>query len=134
MSFEMTVAWGDCDAVGIVFYPNFFRWFDTSFQHLLAEKGLDQRSMADRFGIIGTPLADAGAQFIRPATYGDVITIDSHVSDWAPNRFTVAHVVRRGDDKLAEGHEMRFWGIKDADTGRLRAAPIDPEFKTIMLS
>ena len=134
MSFEMTIAWGDCDAAGIVFYPNFFRWFDTSFQHLLAAKGLDQRSLTGRFGIIGTPLADAGARFIRPATYGDVIAIDSHISDWSEKRFTVAHVVHRGTDTLAEGHELRFWGTRDAKTGKLGAAPIDPDFRTLMTS
>lgn len=132
MSFEMTIAWGDCDPAGIVYYPRYFSWFDTSFQHLLAARGLDQRHLAERFGIIGTPLADAGARFIRPATYGDVIAIDSHISDWAEKRFTVSHIVRRGADRLVEGHELRFWGLKDAGTGKLSAAPIDPDFKSLM--
>jgi acyl-CoA thioesterase FadM len=34
MSFrtEILVAWGDCDPAGIVYYPNYFHWFDTIFQ------------------------------------------------------------------------------------------------------
>ena len=134
MSYEMTVAWGDCDAAGIVFYPNFFRWFDAAYQHLLAARGLDQRSLAERFGIIGTPLADAGARFIRPATYGDLIRVDSRISDWSGKVFTVSHIVHRAGDKLAEGHEVRFWGMRDAESGKLSAAPIDPKFKSIMVS
>lgn len=132
MSFKMTVAWGDCDSLGIVYYPNFFRWFDTSFQHLLASKDLDQRKLVARFDTLGTPLANVDARFINPATYGDEIVVDSHITDWKDKLFTVTHVVRRGEDTLAEGHELRFWGARDSATGKLKAAQIDPEFKSIM--
>jgi acyl-CoA thioesterase FadM len=33
--YDVTVAWGDCDEAGIVFYPNDFYWFDSAFQALL---------------------------------------------------------------------------------------------------
>ena len=68
MSFIMTIEWGDCDSAGIVFYPNYFRWFDASFHHLLRANGLDPRVLTERYGIIGTPIADAGARFVRPAS------------------------------------------------------------------
>ena len=132
MSFKMMVAWGDCDALGIVFYPNFFKWFDTSYQHLLRGKGLDQRELASRFDTIGTPLANVDARFISPATYGDEIVVESHISEWKDKLFTVTHIVSRGEVTLAEGHELRFFGVRDKATGRLKAAQIDPEFKAIM--
>jgi YbgC/YbaW family acyl-CoA thioester hydrolase len=129
MAFTMTIAWGDCDAAGIVFYPQFFRWLDTSFHQLLSEKALDHRTLVERFGIIGTPIADAGARFIRPATFGDTIAIHTQVSEWHEKMFRVGHRIMRGDETICEGHELRFWGKLDPDTGRLRASPIAPQFR-----
>ncbi len=132
MAYSMTIEWGDCDSAGMVFYPNYFRWFDSAFQHLLREKNLDQRSLSKRYGIVGTPIADVSARFLCPATFGDAITIDSHISEWMPKLFKVSHVVHRVGQTIAEGHELRFWGISDDTLGTLRAGVIDKEFKTLM--
>ncbi len=125
----MTIEWGDCDDAGIVFYPNYFRWFDNAFHHLLRSCGIGQRTLVERFDTIGTPIADAGARFLRPATYGDDIVIHTRVEEWHRKMFRVAHRVLRDDDLIAEGHELRFWGQIDKATGKLRAAEIDAEFK-----
>ena len=37
-SLSVGVSFGDCDPAGIVFYPNFFRWFDRCFHHFLAAR------------------------------------------------------------------------------------------------
>lgn len=132
MSFTMTIAWGDCDSAGIVYYPNYFRWFDNAFHHLLSTRGHDQRSLMKRYGIVGTPLADTGARFMRPATYGDDISIDSQVSEWKDKMFRVEHTVSRTGETIAEGHELRFWGVRDDATGKIAAAPIDREFKALL--
>ena len=47
----MTIEWGDCDDAGIVFYPNYFRWFDNAFHHLLRQCGIGQRILVERFDI-----------------------------------------------------------------------------------
>ena len=36
----LTVGWGDCDPAGIVFYPNYFRWFDDASWRLFEAGGL----------------------------------------------------------------------------------------------
>ena len=132
MSYSLVIAWGDCDAAGIVFYPNYFRWFDTSYQHLLRAKGLDQRLLSERYGIIGTPIADADARFHRPASFGDLIDVESHISEWTSKLFTVTHVVLRAGDVIAEGHELRFWGVMNTETGKLSAGEIDPGFRDLL--
>ena len=30
-TFEVRIVWGDCDEQGIVFYPTFFYWMDSTF-------------------------------------------------------------------------------------------------------
>ncbi len=40
---QIEVGWGDCDPAGIVFYPNFYRWFDACSHALLTARGLSHR-------------------------------------------------------------------------------------------
>jgi len=67
---EFIIEWGDCDEAGVVFYPNYFYWLDCTFQRLLRDRGLSQRELMRRFGVV-TPLVDAGAKFRGPAKYDD---------------------------------------------------------------
>ena len=70
---EIRAHWGDCDAAGIIFYPNYFRWFDECTQALLRSVGFDQRSLREEFGIVGTAAVDASARFTAPVSFGDVL-------------------------------------------------------------
>ena len=57
--YEITVHWGDCDPGDIVFYPNFFNWFDNSTTELFASVGLELPQMFADCGILGIPILDA---------------------------------------------------------------------------
>ena len=129
MKYTMTVEWAHCDAAGIVFYPNYFRWFDTAFQRLLRQQGFDQRILSDRFGIIGTALAGCDAKLLRPLTFGDEISLESKITDWRDARFSVEHRVEKHRQLSAIGHEHRFWALRDEATGKLGAGPIPAEFR-----
>jgi acyl-CoA thioester hydrolase len=63
-----TVEWGDCDEAGIVFYPNYFYWFDCTYQRWLRKHGLSQRELRRRFKGV-TPLVNVGPSLsVRLAT------------------------------------------------------------------
>jgi len=88
---QFTVEWGDCDPAQIVFYPNFFRWMDAASLRFFRAAGVPPwRELEAQSGIIGTPLVDASARFLRPATYGDVIDIDTAIDD--DHRFFLAQL------------------------------------------
>ena len=128
---EIRANWGDCDAAGIIFYPNYFRWFDECTQALLRSVGLDQRSLRDEFGIVGTAAVDASARFTSPVSHGDVLRATSFVERWGTSSFTVYHRFDRGTDVLAvEGREVRIWAKQSSD-GRLRTEPIPEEFRSL---
>jgi 4-hydroxybenzoyl-CoA thioesterase len=125
---RVTVQWGDCDPAAIVFYPNYFYWFDSAthalFESLLAPK----QELLQRFGIMGFPLAEASARFFRPSRMGQSIEIESEIVSCAEKRFTVAHRCTRDGDLLLEGQEVRFAGRLDSnDSQRLRAIALPPE-------
>jgi 4-hydroxybenzoyl-CoA thioesterase len=122
----VTVEWGHCDPAGIVYFPNYFTYFDSSTNALfLRALGCNKYEMLKRYGIVGIPLVDVGARFIVPSTFGDVVTIESSVAEIRRSSFRMLHRLLRGDTLAVEGTETRVWVGRDpADPDRLKGMPI----------
>jgi len=122
---HFTVEFGDCDPAQIVFYPNFFRYMDAASLRFFRAAGVPPwREFEAQSGIIGTPLVDASARFLRPATYGDLIDIDTAIEEWRGKSFVMSHVIRRGEDVLVEGREIRVFAKRHpTDPARIQAVP-----------
>ncbi len=124
MAFEKTIdiSFGDCDPAGILFYPNYFRWFDATFQSFLKTRNLDQGLLQKKLGTIGTGLIDVGASFRAPASYGDTLAIRLCGIDWTDRTFRITYERRVGERTVFEGIELR--GVFTRDGQRLNAAPV----------
>lgn len=127
-----TVEWGDCDEAGIVFYPNYFYWFDCTFQRLLRAGGLSQRDVRKRFGAV-TPIVDVHAEFRQPARYDDVLDIDVTVDRINDRRFRINYGIYCNARRIGAGYEIRAWALVD-ERGAIRGAPTDREFFAILCS
>ncbi|MCP3472276.1 acyl-CoA thioesterase [Bradyrhizobium sp. CCGUVB1N3] len=125
-----TIEWGDCDEAGIVFYPNYFYWFDCSYQRWLRRCGLSQRELRRRFKSV-TPLVNVGAQFVGPARYDDELVIRAEVAEWHERRFRIDYKLLVGNVQIASGFEQRAWASV-TDTGELRGASVPQEFKDML--
>lgn len=129
-SYAVSVEWGDCDPAQIVFYPKYFEWFDAATNGLLELGGWPYARLLERFGIIGLPLAEASARFLRPSRFRQRLEIKTSVERWEERRFTVLHQAYRDAVLLLEGRETRICGkLHPDDPQRLQAVPIPPEFK-----
>ncbi len=74
------------------------------------------------------PLVDAGARFIAPARFGDVVEMTSEVSGFRRSSFDVEHRPHVGGALAVEGRETRVWAARDpADPSKIRSQPIPPE-------
>jgi len=111
---EIAVEWGDCDPAAILFYPNYFRWFDAGTRHLIEAAGLSYSRLRAEFDVIGLPLVNASSQFHRAARFGDRLVLESFVARWGGGSLTVRHRMLRGEDLCAEGEEARIWAVADA--------------------
>ena len=80
------VEWGDCDPAGIVFNPQFFRWFDHGTTMLYEAAGWPKQEMLKRFDAAGCPLVDTRASFKAPCRYGDDVEITTEIVE-APTFF-----------------------------------------------
>ena len=128
---EISVEWGDCDAAGIVFYPNFFAWFDTAFQRMTRARGFGHRVIRERYGIVGLPIVDANAAFRSPASFDDVLTVSAAVGHWGRSSLKVDYRVMLADRLVAEGYEKRVWVRRRTDGG-LEGVAIPQEFRAAL--
>jgi 4-hydroxybenzoyl-CoA thioesterase len=82
------------------------------------------REMEARSGIIGTPIVDVSARFLRPASYGDALEVDTSIVEWRGKSFVLAHRIRRGAEVLVEGREVRIFARRHPDDpARIEAVP-----------
>lgn len=128
------VEWADCDPAGIVFYPHYFRWFDTGTHRMLEAAGIPAAELPDRFGALNVPLVDAHAAFKAPCPWRTEIEIESTISEWRGRTFVVSHAIYKdkGETLAVEGHEIRVWGVPHPDKpGAMKAGEIPDGFKTL---
>jgi 4-hydroxybenzoyl-CoA thioesterase len=123
---HFSVEFGDCDPAQIVFYPNYFRWMDAASLRFFRACGVPTwKEMEATNGIIGTPLVDASASFSRPASYGDVIDVETSVVVLLGKSFVMKHTIRRDGEILVEGREVRVFACRHPDDPkRIQAVPI----------
>jgi len=124
-----TIEWGQCDPAGIVFNSRFFEFFDWGTWTLFeAALGVKPPDLAVAFGIAGIPLVDAGARFLAPARFGDVVEMTSQVTAFRRSSFDVDHRLFVAGTVAVEGRETRVWAVRDPnDPSKMKSAPIPPD-------
>lgn len=126
---EHRIEWGQCDPAGIVFAPRYMDMFAESTILLFEAAGLPRkRDMLREMGVAGFPLVDLSARFLRPSSYGDVVTIEADAPLFGNASFTIAHRIRLGEGLCVEGTEKRVWTIRGEDGG-LKAAPVPADVR-----
>jgi acyl-CoA thioester hydrolase len=92
--------------MGVVYYANYFVWFEIGRTDLLRAAGWSYREM-ERDGY-SLPVVDAQCAYRQPACYDDLIEIRTTGALLSPVRLRFDYeVVRLGDEtKLASGHTV----------------------------
>ena len=119
---ERVIEWGDCDAAGIVFYPNYFRWIDGCFHAMCRASGFDQMTMMKDHGLVGTPLIESGLKFRAPGRYHEDLTVSAVISRLGRSGLTVDYRLNVGERLVAEGQEVR--AVAAEVEGKMRAVPM----------
>src|SRR6478735_1670375 len=84
------IEWGHCDPAGIVYAPRFLEMFGES-TIMLFEKALSVRKkdMLKERDVIGFPMVDVSAKFLRPASYGDNVVLEAEAPAFGNSSFTI---------------------------------------------
>ena len=130
--YSVNVMFGDCDPAGIVFFPNFAKWMDASSMNFFIQCGVPPwRELVKTTGIIGTPLLEINTKFLRPATYGETLQIHTSIEAWRDKVFVHRHLIKRGDELLCEGTEVRAFCMRLPDSDRIKAIPVPADIKAL---
>jgi 4-hydroxybenzoyl-CoA thioesterase len=126
---QLDIAWGDCDPAGIVFNPRFFEFFDAGTWQLFdLALGVKPHELAAAYGIIGMPLVDARANFIKAVKFGDAVEIATRASKFGRSSFEIEHRLSVGGELHIEGAETRVWAAKDpADPAKIKGVASPPD-------
>jgi 4-hydroxybenzoyl-CoA thioesterase len=127
---RIRVEWGHCDPAEIVFYPNYFAWFDACTTQLFDSVGLAPKRFFAELGVKGFPLLEASAKFHVASRFGDDMEAESGIAEWGAKIFRVAHRFTRAGLLLLEGSETRIFVITHPDDPtRLKSVPVPAEVK-----
>ncbi|MDR4946789.1 acyl-CoA thioesterase [Neobacillus cucumis] len=128
--FSFQVRWGDTDAAGIVFYPNFYKWMDDATHNYLAIIGYPSSKLFAEHQI-GVPLLEANCMFKRPLLFEDQVVVESFVEELRNKVFKIKHEFKKEGQMVAEGYEVRAW---TSFAGKPKAQPIPNYIRELMVS
>lgn len=126
---EVLVNWGDTDKAGIVYYPNFFKWFDIAGHQFFRSCQLSPVKLEEERGII-VPLLDVQCTFEKALLYDDLITIHTKVDEINRKTIKLRHAVYREGIRVAHGYELRGW-VEKSEEG-IKAVIIPEDVKAIL--
>lgn len=103
---RLRVIYGDTDQMGVVYYANYFRFFEFARSEYLRARGGSYREF-EKTGFF-LPVIEANCHYRMPARYDDLLTIGLEVSEVRRTALTFSYqVTREGEeDVLATGHTV----------------------------
>ena len=103
---RLRVIYGDTDQMGVVYYANYFRYFEFSRSEYFRACGGNYTAL-ERQGF-GLPVVSAHCDYRRSAKYEDLLLIDVHIAELRRASMRFEYEVRRDGETeiLATGHTV----------------------------
>jgi 4-hydroxybenzoyl-CoA thioesterase len=122
------IEWGDCDPMGIIFYPRYFAFFDACTTALI-ERALRmaKHEYLKTYGVTGHPVVKNHARFVIPTRFGDEVEIESTPTRVGRSSMDLRHRLTKNGKLAVEGSETRVWVRGHAASGDMKSAPMPPE-------
>jgi acyl-CoA thioester hydrolase len=114
---RLRVRYAETDQMGVVYYANYFVWFEVGRTELLRTLGWSYREMeAAGYAL---PVISAACQYHRPARYDDELEIVTTGALLSPVRLAFEYGIVRGDERIV--------------TGRTEHASLNPQGRPVRL-
>ena len=106
---EHRVIYGDTDAGQVVYYANYFRWFESGRREIMRALGINYADL-EKSGVI-TPVVEAHCNYFHPARYDDIVIVETKVSGMKEKSVKFDYKISRKKDKrlLASGHTVNVF-------------------------
>jgi acyl-CoA thioester hydrolase len=102
MKHEIRIIFGDTDQMGIVYYANYLRFFESARAAYWRDLGRSYKDLVE-WGV-AMPVVEAHCEYKRPAFYEDLLIVDVAVIEVRAASVRFGYKVTRGEDLLATGH------------------------------
>jgi len=101
--YQVRVIYADTDAMGIVYYANYLKWFEIGRNELMRDMGIAYGDL-EQSGY-SMPVIELGCEYLYPARYDDLLVIETVVTTLrrASIRFDYVIYSEEKDRILAEG-------------------------------
>lgn len=95
------VYYEDTDLAGIVYYANYLKFIERGRSEWIRTLGVDQTRLRDETGIVFA-VRRVEADYLRPARFGEDLTVETLPVAATGARILVDQAVLRGDERLFE--------------------------------
>jgi acyl-CoA thioester hydrolase len=89
---EIKIYYEDTDCGGVVYYANYLKYFERARTEYLEERGLSVAGLMN--DSIVFVVVHAEVDYRSPARYGEILSIETSISDLSAASFTFHHAVR----------------------------------------
>jgi 4-hydroxybenzoyl-CoA thioesterase len=129
------VDWIYCDPAGIMFYPEFYIWFDQATERLFDANGLSYEYLRSKYNLVGLPLVESGAKYKNPCKHGEKVELRSCVEEWSGKTLLMRHrIYHKNGIEALSGFERRVWAEADPDSAAgMRARPVPKEVQDLFV-
>lgn len=119
---QVKAYFGDTDAAGIVFYPNFYKWMDQATTELVGKNILPTSVLYKEKHIL-LPLIETFCEYYSPIYFEDVVDIYSEITKITDRTIRVEHVFKREGEIVAKGYEVKAWTKKEENGLKSESIP-----------
>ena len=102
MKHEIRVIFGDTDQMGVVYYANYLRFFESARAAYWRDLGRSYKDLVE-WGV-AMPVVEAHCDYKRPAFYEDLLIVDVEVIEVRAASVRFGYGVLRGEELIAAGH------------------------------
>ena len=122
---EHRVIYGDTDAGQVVYYANYFRWFESGRREIMRNLKISYLDL-DKKNII-TPVVEAHCNYFHPARYDDIVIVETRVSEVKGKSVKFDYKISRKKDSklLASGHTINVF----VDKKKMKSMKIPDEIR-----
>ncbi len=129
---QIRVRYGETDRMGYVYYGNYLLYYEVGRTEMIRQLGLTYRQLEDNGTLL--PVHSVQIKYIAPATYDDLLTIRTTLSEYPGASITFEYEVINSAGKTINTGEVKLVFV-DVKTNRPTRAPkyfldlVDPFFK-----
>jgi len=99
---KLKVRYAETDRMGVVYYANYYVWFEVARTEHLESLGISYRDIEED-DCLRLVVAESRCSYKSPVTYNDQITIESRISEVNNSSLWFDYIIRCGERLVAEG-------------------------------